>query len=133
MAQQLNPYLTFQGNCAEAMDFYAAALGGTVQVMTFRDSGMDADGVMHAALETPAGFHLFASDSIEGMGEFVYGNNVQVSLSGDEADALGGYWAALSDGAQIAVPMERQPWGDLYGQLVDRFGILWHVNIAAQG
>ena len=65
MAQQLNPYLTFQGNCAEAMDFYAAALGGTVQVMTFRDSGMDADGVMHAALETPAGFHLFAEIVIQ--------------------------------------------------------------------
>ena len=57
MAQQLNPYLTFDGTCAEAMAFYASVLGGEPQVMTFRDSGMDAEGVMHAALESPAGFH----------------------------------------------------------------------------
>ena len=67
MAQQLNPYLTFAGNAAEAMAFYAAALGGTVRVMTFRDSGMDLDGVMHAALETPQGFHLYARDIAPGM------------------------------------------------------------------
>ena len=135
MAQQLNPYITFDGTCAEAMQFYAAALGGTLSVMTFRDSGMDVDGVMHAALETPAGFHLFASDTAEGMGEFRPGTNVQVSLSGDEPDALRGYWQALGDGGQVTIPLERQMWGDEYGMLVDRFGILWHVNIAvaAQG
>lgn len=135
MAQQLNPYITFEGNCAEAMDFYASALGGTLSVMSFRDSGMDVDGVMHAALETPAGFHLFASDTVEGMGELQKGNNVQVSLSGDDADALRGYWDALSAGGQVIMPLERQMWGDDYGQLVDRFGIHWHVNIAggAQG
>lgn len=132
MSQQFNPYITFDGVCAEAMDFYAAALGGTVRSMTFRDAGMDADGIMHAALETPTGFHLFASDTMAGMGDLVVGNNVQVSLSGDEAEALKGYWEALSDGATITAPLERQMWGDDYGQLTDKFGIVWHVNIAGQ-
>ncbi len=130
MAQQLNPYITFDGDCAEAMEFYAAALGGTVQQMSFRDAGMDVDGVMHAALQTPTGFHLYASDTAEGMWDLTKGNNVQVSLSGDEGEALRGYWEALSDGAQIVMPLERQMWGDDYGLLIDRFGILWHVNIA---
>ncbi len=131
MAQQLNPYLTFDGDCAEAMEFYAAALGGTTRVMTFRDSGMDADGVMHAALETPAGFHLYGSDALEGMGEpLVRGNNLQVSISGDDADALRGYWVALGEGGEVLVPLEAQMWGDVYGLLVDRFGVRWHVNIA---
>lgn len=131
MAQQLNPYITFDGNCAEAMEFYAAALGGAVQKMSFRDAGMDADGVMHANLETPSGFHLFASDTAPGMGvEHTVGNNVQISLSGNEADALRGYWNALSEGGQVIMPLERQMWGDDYGLLVDRFGISWHVNIA---
>ncbi|MBK7722604.1 MAG: VOC family protein [Austwickia sp.] len=131
MAQQLNPYITFDGNCAEAMAFYAAVLGGTVQTMTFRDAGMDEDGVMHAALATPTGFHLYASDTAGEMSApYTVGNNVQVSLSGDEAEALRGYWEALSDGADIIMPMERQMWGDEYGLLSDRFGILWHVNIA---
>lgn len=129
--QQLNPYLTFDGNCAEAMEFYAAALGGTVHTMTFRDAGMDADGVMHCALETPAGFHLYASDTVEGMPvEFVRGNNLQISISGDDVDALQGYWAALGEGGQVVMPLEKQMWGDTYGLVTDRFGISWHVNIS---
>ncbi|WP_425307352.1 VOC family protein [Ammonicoccus fulvus] len=132
MAQQLNPYITFNGNCAEAMEFYATALGGTVQIMTFRDSGMDADGVMHSNVETPTGFHIFASDTMEGMPEVVVGNNIQLSLSGDDDAALRGYWDALVDGGQPIVPLEKQMWGDVYGQLVDRFGIRWHVNIGGQ-
>lgn len=131
MAQQLNPYITFPGTAAEAMAFYGEVLGGTPQVMTFRESGMDVDGVMHAALETPAGFHIFASDSAEAMGmEYNPGNNVQVSLSGDDADALRGYWDGLAAGGTVIHPLEPQMWGDVYGQLVDKFGIQWHVNIA---
>lgn len=130
MYQQFNPYITFDGTCAEAMDFYAQALGGTVQKMTFRDAGMDVDGIMHAALETPAGFHLYASDTAEGMGELVRGNNVQMSLSGDDAAALQGYWDALSAGGEVLMPLEKQMWGDHYGMVADRFGIRWHVNIS---
>ncbi|HRC41052.1 VOC family protein [Nostocoides sp.] len=130
MAQLLNPYLTFPGTCAQAMEFYAQALGGEVQVMTFRDSGMDVDGVMHASLETPAGFHLFASDTMGEMGmPYVPGNNLQVSISGDDEDALRGYWDALGDAGAVMMPLERQMWGDDYGMLADRFGVLWHVNI----
>lgn len=130
MSQQLNPYITFNGDCAEAMDFYAHALGGTVESMSLRDSGIDVDGVMHAALETPAGFHIFASDNAPGMGTLTVGNNVQVSISGDDGESLRGYWSALSEGGQVMMPLERQMWGDDYGMLTDRFGILWHVNIA---
>lgn len=131
MTMQLNPYITFDGNCDEAMRFYASVLGGTLNVMTFRDSGMDADGVMHAALETPAGFQLFASDTVEGMPQAHQpGNNLQISLSGDEPDTLRGYWDGLSDGAEVVMPLEKQMWGDHYGLLTDRFGIQWHVNIS---
>lgn len=130
MALQLNPYITFDGTCAEAMEFYATALGGSVQLMSFRDAGMDLDGIMHAHVSTPAGFHLFACDFADGMGSYQPGTNLQISLSGDEADALKGYWAALAEGGQVIIPLQRQVWGDDYGQLADRFGILWHVNIA---
>lgn len=129
MATKLNPYITFNGNCTEAMQFYASVLGGTPEVMSFRDSGMDADGVMHAALETPDGYSIFASDFIEGMGDaLTVGNNIQLSISGDEAK-LSGYFNALAEGGQILVPLEKQPWGADYGQLQDKYGIRWHVNI----
>ena len=130
MGQQLNPYITFNGNCAEAMEFYASALGGTVQSMSFRDSGMDADGIMHSHVHNDAGFHIFASDHLDGMMPYEPGTNLQVSLSGDEAEALRGYWAALAEGGQVLVPLEKQMWGDEYGMLLDKFGIRWHVNIA---
>ncbi|MDO5684245.1 MAG: VOC family protein [Propionibacteriaceae bacterium] len=129
MAQQLNPYLTFPGNAAEALDFYAQVLGGTPRTMTFRESGMDADGLMHGSLDTPAGFHIFASDSVEGMSELKPGNNMQMSLSGDDAEALRGYWDGLAADGNVVVPLEKQMWGDEYGQVIDRFGIAWHVNI----
>ena len=112
MAQQLNPYLTFNGNCAEAMDFYATVLAGTIEKMTFRDMGMEVDGIMHAALSTPSGFHIFASDTAPGMGmDFTPGNTLQISISGDEYDALHGYWTALAEGGQVMMPLERQAWG----------------------
>lgn len=131
MAMLLNPYLTLQGSCAAAMQFYAEALGGTPEVMLFRDAGIDTDGVMHAALTTPDGFTIFASDYVDGMGQpFIPGNDMQISISGDEADKMRGFWTALSDGGEILMPLERQTWGDDYGMFVDRFGVSWHVNIA---
>ncbi len=131
MAVQLNPYLTFEGSCAAAIQFYAEALGGTPNVMLFRDSGVDTDGVMHAALDTPDGFHIFASDYVEGMGQkFIPGNDMQMSISGDDDAKLRGFWNALSDGGEEIIPLMRQPWGDDYGQFIDRFGVTWHINIA---
>lgn len=130
MAQQLNPYLTFPGNAEEALHFYAQVLGGSPQVMSFKEAGMDADGVMHGSLDTPAGFHIFAADSVEGMAPLTPGNNMQMSLSGDDAEALRGYWDGLTDKGNIVVPLEKQMWGDEYGQVIDRYGIAWHVNIS---
>lgn len=135
MSMQFNPYVSFPGTAAEAMAYYAGILGGTPQVMSFRDTGMDVDGVMHAALETPAGFHLFAADHVDGMGmgDFTPGNNVQLSLSGDEEPALRGYFDALAADGSVVVPLEKQIWGDVYGQVVDRYGLTWHVNIGVAG
>ena len=53
------------------------------------------------------------------------------SLSGDDGDELRGYWAKLSDGGTVSVPLERQMWGDEFGMCVDRFGIPWMVNIGS--
>ncbi len=137
MTMQLNPYISFPGNASEAMAFYAQVLGGSVRTMTFKDAGLDVDGVMHAALETPTGFHLYASDQFPGMGpDLVEGNNLQISISGDDDAAMRGFWEGLSQSGQVVMPLEKQMWGDVYGLVTDKFGISWHVNIAgdaAQG
>jgi PhnB protein len=60
---------------------------------------------------------------------FTPGSNFSVSLSGDDADELRGYWERLSEGGTVAVPLEKQMWGDEFGMCADRFGVSWMVNI----
>ena len=61
--------------------------------------------------------------------EYNPGTNISVSLSGDDADDLRGYWDKLSDGGTVTVPFEKQMWGDEFGACFDRFGIPWMVNV----
>ncbi|MFU8854206.1 VOC family protein [Micromonospora sp. SL1-18] len=133
MASRLNPYLSFRDSARPAMEFYQQVFGGTLTVATFGESGNPdpaiADKVMHSHLDTDRGFTLMASDTPSEM-DLTVGNNISVSLSGDDADELRGYWDRLSDGAVISVPLEKQMWGDEFGMCVDRFGIGWMVNIS---
>ena len=133
MTTVLNPYLSFKDNAREAMEFYRDALGGDLEVNTFGQYGdpqaPEADLLMHARLDTAAGFVLMGADTPPGM-EHTPGGAVSVSLGGDDGDALRGYWEKLSDGATVTVPLEKQMWGDEFGMLTDRFGISWMVNIA---
>jgi PhnB protein len=136
MASRLNPYLGFDGNARDAMEFYRSVFGGELNVSTFGESGMPdgpgADKVMHAQLETPAGFTLMASDTPPGMGYTAPNGTISVSLSGNDQD-LRGYWEKLSDGGTVTMPLEKQMWGDEFGMCTDRYGIPWMVNIGQSG
>jgi PhnB protein len=134
MSSRLNPYINFDGNAREAMEFYNHVFGGTLAVNTFGEFGGDnpnPDGVMHAMLETDGGFALMASDLPPGM-EHDPGSNIAISLSGDDGDELRAYWEQLSAGGTVTMPLEKQMWGDEFGMCVDRFGISWMVNISGQ-
>jgi PhnB protein len=132
MATRLNPYLSFGSNAREAMEFYQQVFGGELTLNTFGEfpgAGPEyADRIMHGQLETPSGYTLMASDTLPG-GEHKPGTNITVSLSGDDADELHGYWEKLSEGGTVTVPMEKQMWGAEFGACLDRFGIPWMVNI----
>ena len=84
---------------------------------------------MHANLETPDGLTLMSSDTPPGA-EASSGSSISVSLSGDDADKLRGYWDKLTEDAEILMPLEKQVWGDEFGQFKDKFGIQWMLNIA---
>ena len=79
-------------------------------------------------LETDSGFTLMCADNPPGE-ELKSGNNIAVSLSGDDAEELRGYWQKLSEGGTVPMPLEKQMWGDEFGMCVDQFGIMWMVNI----
>jgi PhnB protein len=133
MASRLNPYLNFEGNAREAMEFYREVFGGSLDTNTFGDFGVPeealADKIMHSQLETERGFTIMGSDLPPGM-EYRPGNTISVSLSGDDADELRGYWEKLSDGGTVLTALEKQMWGDEFGSCVDRFGVQWLVNIS---
>lgn len=133
MTSQLSPYINFRGNAREAITFYQEVLGGTLTLNTFGEAGgcpgLADDKIMHAHLATERGFTLMASDLPPEM-EHNPGNNITVSLTGDDGDALRGYWAKLSASGTVSMPLEKQVWGDEFGACVDKFGIPWMVNIS---
>jgi PhnB protein len=133
MTSQLNPYLTFNGNAREAMQFYHSVFGGQLRINTFSEFGSSdpaiADKVMHAMLTTDQGYKLMASDTAPGM-PYNPGNTITCSLSGDPGEGLEQVWEKLSDGGTINMPFEKQVWGDLYGMCIDKFGIPWMVDVA---
>jgi PhnB protein len=136
MPSKLNPYISFKDNARQAIEFYKSVFGGNLTISTFKEFGAsqdpsEDDKVMHAHLEADNGMTLMASDTPNAM-EFRPGNNVSISLSGDNEQELRGYWEKLSPGATVMMPLEPAPWGDTFGMLTDKFGIGWLVNIAGQ-
>ena len=134
MTSTLNPYLSFSDNAREAMEFYRDVFGGELTVDTFEsyDMGQDPsenDRVMHAQLETPAGFTLMASDTPSGV-PYVPAAGVSISLSGDDDADLETWWIALCEDGTGTMPLEAPPWGGRFGMVTDRFGISWMVSIA---
>jgi PhnB protein len=129
MSSRLNPYISFNGNAREALQYYKDIFGGELTISTFGDFGMAeaGDKVMHGQLTTGDGYWLMGADTPPGM-PFTPGNTITISLSGDD-EALRGYFEKLADGGSITMPLEKQAWGDEFGQCVDRFGVAWMVNI----
>ena len=133
MSSRLNPYLNFNGNARQALEFYTSVFGGNLNLNTFADLGAqgtpDADKIMHGQLETGVGYTIMAADVPSTM-QYEPMAGCSVSLSGDDADALRGYWQKLSAGGTTTMPMEKQSWGDEFGMCVDKFGVPWLVNIS---
>lgn len=137
MASKLNPYISFDGNTREAMEFYQTVFGGKLDLSTFGEAGMTDHGVkpdqiMHAQLQAENGITLMASDTATGIREYKPGNNISISLSGDNEEELTGYYNKLADGGKVDQPLTKAPWGDTFGMCTDKFGIFWMVNIAGK-
>jgi PhnB protein len=133
MASRLNPYLNFNGTARQALEFYRGVFGGEFTLSTFADFGMadgpDAAKIMHGQLETAAGYTIMAAD-VPGHMEYHAPAGFSVSLSGDDGDALRGYFEQLSAGGNVTMPLQKQVWGDEFGMCDDKFGISWLVNIS---
>jgi PhnB protein len=129
------PYLMFDGNCEEAMHFYEKALGAKLEA-TVRFGDMSctepvpeaqARRVAHARLTFQGNGMLFAGDSLPMMGyEGIKG--VSLTLSYDTVGQAQEAFAALSDGADVMMPMAPVMWAEVGGMLTDRYGVRWIIN-----
>ena len=129
--KQINVYLTFDGNCREAMTFYAAALGAEIQLMTFADMPQcpagASDRIMHARIAKGSGV-LMASDTMPGM-PFNPGNNLSISVDCEDEVEEEQFFTKLSDGGKVTMPLQDVFWGARFGMLIDKFGIQWMFNL----
>lgn len=128
-------YLSFNGQCREAVEFYAKVLDATLErMMTMGDSPMAEHTppkshhlVMHARLKLPGGGHLMAGDCpghipYEGMKGF------NLTLSYDTVEEAKARFAALSEGGTIHMDLQPTFWAQIWGMFTDRFGTPWIIN-----
>jgi len=135
MQTKLNPYINFKNNTREAIQFYQSVFGGKLTMSTFKEFQASQDPsednlIMHAELETENGMTLMASDTPARM-EYRPGNNISLSLSGENEAELTAYFQKLSAGGTITMPLTKAMWGDTFGMCTDKFGVGWLVNISA--
>ena len=131
---QIDAYLFFDGNCAEAMRFYERTLGGKVEMMmTHGESPMaaqtppgSADRIMHARMSLD-GRILMASDAMAGQ-PYEGMKGFSLSLMFPTAAAAQPVFDALAEGGRVTMPLQKTFWADAFGMLVDRFGTPWMVN-----
>lgn len=135
MNPKLNPYLNFMGETKEAMEFYHSVFGGELKMQSFKEAGFphnpeDDDKIIHASLINNE-INLMASDGDE-KHQVTMGNNINLSLTGNNEELLTGWFNKLSEGGKVNMALEKQFWGDIYGQITDKFGVNWMVNISKQ-
>ena len=136
----VNVYLTFNGNCKEAFDFYKSVFGGEFPyVGTFAEMPPQEDmppipddfkdKIMHISLPISKETVIMGSDTGgEWASDFKQGNNFSISINADskaEADKL---FNGLSEGGKVTMPMDSTFWGDYFGMFTDKFGINWMVG-----
>lgn len=132
----LSPYLTFNGNCREALEFYHSVMGGELELHTFAEYNMPnipddkKDKIMHGMIKNDS-LSFMASDAMAG-DNYKIGDHMSLSIAGTDTDRLKKLWNGLSEGGKTTMPLSKQVWGDEFGMFVDKFGITWMINIMAK-
>ncbi|MGA9639391.1 VOC family protein [Flavobacterium sp.] len=129
---QWNPYLTFDGNCREAMLFYQYSLGGQLLMQTVGETPMAEKlpqniqhFILHASLSVNHNL-LMGSDLVcdKGLNK---GNSVAIALHCSSEIEINKYYSSLSAKGQINQPLSESHWGTLFGDITDQFGVHWFL------
>ena len=129
---KLITYLTFAGNCEEAMNFYKEALGAEILLFSrMGDSPMEIPEnlkgkIMHARMQIGEN-ELYMSDTFD-PSSLNQGNNVSLSIQTDDTIQLEKLFNSLSEGGKVTMPLADAFWGARFGMFIDKFGIHWMFN-----
>jgi PhnB protein len=130
---QINAYLTFDGNCRQAMTFYNECLGGELKLQTVGDSppeaqmpGYPKQNIMHSTI-IKDGIILMASD-VMSAGSFTNGSSISLALNCSSEEEITSYYNRLSTGGKIIHPLKTEFWGGTFGMFTDKFGLNWLLN-----
>lgn len=135
----VNVYLTFNGNCREAFDFYKSVFGGEYPYIgTFGEmppmegqetKEEDRDKIMHVSLPISNETILMGSDAgCDHAAHLIMGNNFSISINAESREEADKLFAGLSEGGNVTMPMSDTFWGAYFGMFADKFGINWMVN-----
>ncbi|MGD6842518.1 VOC family protein [Bacillus infantis] len=140
MIKSMYPYLVMNGNGQEAVSFYKKALNAeVVSVQKFGDMPDNPefpsppevkDLVLNAHLKV-GNMDLMLSDTFPGQ-PYQIGSQVTIALIVDDLEQTKGIFAKLQDGGQVDMPLQETFWSPLYGQVSDKFGVMWQVSAAAK-
>lgn len=133
---QVNPYLTFNGTCEAAFNFYKSVFGGDFPYIgRFKDMpGNEVpeaakELIMHVSLPISKETTLMGSDSSDAFGQVTtIGNNISISINTESEDEARKIFEGLSAGGKITMPLDKTFWGAFFGMFTDKFGINWMVN-----
>lgn len=130
------PYLAFNGNCREALEFYKNCFGGELELMTWGDAPPDAcanmggadidkSKIMHGCLHDGE-FTIMGCDTPSP--EPMEGKNISLSIPCDSEGQVDKHFQALSEGGQPMMPPSKTFWNAYFGMLTDKYGIQWMFN-----
>ena len=132
----INPYLTFNGNCEEAMEFYAQVFDAQIVMKSrfkemppdpnFKVSDADGEKLMHSTLQLTPDTVIMASDTIGKQAEkLVAGNNFTISINAESKEEVDRLFSELSEDGTVTMVPNITFWGSYFGMCTDKFGISW--------
>lgn len=138
MKDGLKPYITFSGNCEDAINHYKAVFNGEiVSMVRYKDGPKDMPGITEDKLEKIMHAHfkfeygqLMMADGMLADGELVLGNNISLSVGTDNVETTTDIFNKIAAEGMIIMPFEPTFWGDTFGIVLDKFGISWMFNCA---
>ena len=129
-------YLNFNGNCREAVEFYAEVFNTEKpDIMTFGESPQSPeyklpeeakDLVMHTRLNI-SGSNVMFSDTFPGS-PFIQGNNISLAFVGKNEEEIRSAFDKLKEGGSVGMELQETFWSKCYGSLKDKFGIEWQFS-----